>query len=332
MVMSEENNELLKEKYSSTIKEYKKVKKIKTIYKITVSFLLLIYIIFLITYFSLPQFKLTGISYTGLVNLTKEDVITLLDESPNKSLLFFNSSGKDKVLINNSNEIILDNNIIVTTDSFSGYVHITEDYPVAFISTDNLSKLYFSSGKSFNEYETSLNSTNLSDSSKERILNEFKKYDETNSNYHLPTIHYSSSISSFDDLNIKKSLYYLQGVDVSSLSRISDINYPENKGDSTSFSNGVIELYIDASLNNGKSLYLANIRSNKLYALLKEDTFIHAIKNMNEFVEKNEDKILKSDITFSDSTIKNEVYNFRFRFNDKYDTFTIEAIKNEVNL
>lgn len=330
--MSEENNELLKEKYSSTIKEYKKVKKFKNIYKVTISFLLLIYIIFLIIYFSLPQFKLTGISYTGLVNLTKEDVITLLNESPNKSLLFFNSNGKDKVLINNSNDIILDNNIVVSTDSFSGYIHITEDYPVAFISTDNLKKLYFSSGKSFNEYETSLNSTNLSDLSKERIINDFKKYDETNSDYHLPTIHYSSSISSFDNEDIKKSLYYLQGVDVSSLGKISDINYPENKKDSASFSNGIIELYIDASFNNGKSLYLTNIRSNKLYSLLKEDTFIHAIKNMNDFIDKNNDKILKSDVSFSDSTIKNEVYNFRFRFDDKYDTFTIEAIKNEVNL
>lgn len=330
--MSEENNELLKEKYSSTIKEYKKVKKFKTIYKIIVLSLLFIYLVFVITYFSLPQFKLTGISYTGLVNLTKEDVITLMNESSNKSLLFFNSNGKDKLLVENSNEIILDNNIVVSTDSFSGYIHITEDYPVAFISSGENKNLYFSSGKSFNEYENALNSTSLADESKERILNEFKKYEDSESDYLLPTIHYCSSISTFDNEDIKKSLYYLQGVDLSSLSKISDINYPINSSNSASFSNGVINLYIDASLNNGNSLYLTNIRANKLYFLLKEDTFNHAIKNMNDFILKNEDRILKSDITFSDSTFKNDVYNFRFRFNDKYDTFTIEAIKNEVNL
>ena len=219
--MNEENSDLLREKYSDTFKEYQRGRLIRKIYKISLIFLIIVYFSLVISYFSVPSFKLKGISYSGLKFFTKEDIISLLEEDSNRSLLFFKDEGKRELILKNSNHTILDKNLHVESDSFNGFISVTEDAPVAFIDD----RLYFSSGRDYQLYSENLSSCKISDESKKRILNSFSSF--ITGEKKLPVLHLSKVVDINDKENIKKALMYLKGIDIDVLSSyISDIDYP----------------------------------------------------------------------------------------------------------
>lgn len=326
----ESNNNFSDEKYQQTYKEFNFFKKFKKVYKIILLCLLFIYVIFIIIYFSLPVFKLSGIKYEGLVNLQKEDIITLLDESPNKSLLFFNSNSKKELLLSNSKGAILDDSVSISIDSFSGYIKVTEDYPVAIISD----QLYFSTSRTFSEYQNNLNNTNLSDSSKSRIISCYAEYADNTK--HLPNVSLPSNYLASKE-NITSALTYLKGCDLNTLTnRITNIKYVKYKNveDTTTNFNAVCEIYVDSSYNDNKySFVIENIRSNLLSDILDEETFENSLSEINSAIkgELRQNKNLYKSSYFLDdnksqeidnnnSNYKENVYHVRFRYYERTST------------
>lgn len=327
--MSEDKNtSILREKYEKTFKEFSKEKKIKKIYKLSLLSLLLVYLILVLVYFSLPSFKLSGMNFQGLVNLSKEDVISLLGERNSKSLLFFNSKGKDKLLEENSGGLILNDSVSISTDSFSGNVKIEEDYPVCYIDNN----LYCLSSSTFDEFKSKIDNSKLSEYSKVKLKEHFSIY-EDNSKKFLPTVHIPSSFNDrYQDINSrnKDALKYLKGVDFKTLStKVSAINYLAYTSDNSSHFNSVSEIYVDDTKND-YSFVITNIRSNYLSYLLEYTTFSSIISAINfEISQKKDTNPIKNAMyVTSDNTTYSSSYFFRFRMDEtiKNKSFMIESV------
>ena len=323
--MSDEiNQSILDEKYQETFRDFSKQKTIKKIYKISLISLLVIYLILVLVYFSMPTFKISGMKFNGLFNLTDDDIITLMNERPSNSLLFFSDEGKDRMIIENANGIIINDSVVVSSDAFSGSVKVIEDYPVCYIDDT----LYFASSTDFDNYIVNLEGSRLSDNSKVRLKNLYQNYAIKDEKYHLPKVHIPSSYSA-SSTKINDAIKYLVGADFNTLStKISDINYRIYTSSATNF-NSVSEIYVDKSLNeNIYSFVLTNIRSNFLVNILNKNTFDSIVESVNYKIYTDSSKIKNSTYVTSDDITYNDVYYFRFRYDDKSKLFSFETVKN----
>ena len=322
--MNEENSDLLREKYSDTFKEYQRGRLIRKIYKISLIFLIIVYFSLVISYFSVPSFKLKGISYSGLKFFTKEDIISLLEEDSNRSLLFFKDEGKRELILKNSNHTILDKNLHVESDSFNGFISVTEDAPVAFIDD----RLYFSSGRDYQLYSENLSSCKISDESKKRILNSFSSF--ITGEKKLPVLHLSKVVDINDKENIKKALMYLKGIDIDVLSSyISDIDYPNSSQDPCFYS--LMNIYIPKSKNSSKyDVVIKNVRADCL-SLLLSSSFSSLLSNINFYIDNNSEKIVYQKYSFADSSLSADAFTMVFHYNENTSTMKVDALLKEVN-
>lgn len=322
--MNEENSDLLREKYSDTFKEYQRGRLIRKIYKISLIFLIIVYFSLVISYFSVPSFKLKGISYSGLKFFTKEDIISLLEEDSNRSLLFFKDEGKRELILKNSNHTILDKNLHVESDSFNGFISVTEDVPVAFIDD----RLYFSSGRDYQLYSENLSSCKISDESKKRILNSFSSF--ITGEKKLPVLHLSKDVNPNDKENIKKALMYLKGIDIDVLSSyISDIDYPNSSQDPCFYS--LMNIYIPKSKNSSKyDVIIKNVRADCL-SLLLSSSFSSLLSNINFYIDNNSEKIVYQKYRFADSSLSADAFTMVFHYNENTSTMKVDALLKEVN-
>ena len=324
--MNEENSDLLREKYSDTFKEYQRGRLIRKIYKISLVFLIIVYFSLVISYFSVPSFKLKGISYSGLKFFTKEDIISLLEEDSNRSLLFFKDEGKRELILKNSNHTILDKNLHVESDSFNGFISVTEDVPVAFIDD----RLYFSSGRDYQLYSENLSSCKISDESKKRILNSFSSF--ITGEKKLPVLHLSKVVDINDKENIKKALMYLKGIDIDVLSSyISDIDYPNISQDPCSCFYSLMNIYIPKSKNSSKyDVVIKNVRADCL-SLLLSSSFSSLLSNINFYIDNNSEKIVYQKYSFADSSLSADAFTMVFHYNEDTSTMKVDALLKEVN-
>lgn len=318
--MNEENSDLLREKYSDTFKEYQRGRLIRKIYKISLIFLIIVYFSLVISYFSVPSFKLKGISYSGLKFFTKEDIISLLEEDSNRSLLFFKDEGKRELILKNSNHTILDKNLHVESDSFNGFISVTEDVPVAFIDD----RLYFSSGRDYQLYLENLSSCKISDESKKRILNSFSSF--ITGEKKLPVLHLSKDVDTNDKENIKKALMYLKGIDIDVLSSyVSDIDYPNISQDPCFYS--LMNIYIPKSKNSSKyDVIIKNVRADCL-SLLLSSSFSSLLSNINFYIDNNSEKIVYQKYSFAEA----DAFTMVFHYNENTSTMKVDALLKEVN-
>lgn len=139
-------------------------------FRIVLGFLFLLESVFLCLYFCLPCFQIKSLSVTGNDLLTREDVLTLSSLPEDKSLLFYSPEELNKNLTGDG-KIGVDSSLVLESSSksgvFSGSVSVVEDIPFYQIGEDR----FFKSGKTKDQYQSTLSASSLSVDSRFRIAN-----------------------------------------------------------------------------------------------------------------------------------------------------------------
>ncbi len=125
--------------------------------------LLLLWILSLFLYLSLPVFHVESLRFEGLRNLDKEDVFYMMGVHKKTSLLTFDSKEASQNLEKNSSGLL--SGIKISSNVFSGKVVAEEDFPLG--QYEGIS--YFSSGKKLDEVLSLIDNTNLEEERKKEL-------------------------------------------------------------------------------------------------------------------------------------------------------------------
>ncbi len=276
------------------------------------SIMLFLLLVFLILFFTLPCFLTAGMNVQGLVNFSREDVLTMAHLDSYCPNMFLNSQSAKEELCSSSQGLILDcdfQNLGITSSC-----DVKEDYPVATYKN----AIYFSSGFSIQEGKEKISRLPLSDQAKDRIDKNLSFFSSDN----LPAIHFPKGTEdSFE--NAKEALSLMKGIKVSSLKYIKGIQFI-NDNEDTNWSN-IASLLVK----NGEHYYLiSGIQTYHFsdYVILFGDKLFENIE-----VAIGNAKIQPSSFSFQGEEERFEVYAIDALYNDKENRirYVVKGVNNE---
>ncbi|MFA6829545.1 MAG: hypothetical protein WCR67_02420 [Bacilli bacterium] len=229
------------------------------------SFLLILILVLTLLYFVLPPFKMQSISIDGLVNFTKEDYLQFAGYNANQSILLYDDNSDEKV-VSSSQSLFLSSESKSTL--FNVNVKVNEDFP--FASYDGI--VYCLSGKTEEEFCSSLDSLDLADGRKEAIKALTVSDDIISS---LPVAHLPKGFSGMT-LN-SSSLAFSQFVSLDK-EIISQIRYIQFRTDSIGKWTGFLDVIIeDPSVANNNLYAFVGLTSDNITSFFKKSDYYERV-------------------------------------------------------
>lgn len=169
-------NNPLSEQSHPLDREIDRTKGREAIVKVASAFVLLVLVLFVALYFTLPAFQVRRIRYSGLHYLEPEEVETLADADGGKSLLFVGEGSIDtmsKAIYYGSSGLVLSVNF--HGNMFGMSCEIEETYPMFRLGEPGKETSYLSSGREWTLFAKDFADSRLGSANSGRILSAMEK-------------------------------------------------------------------------------------------------------------------------------------------------------------
>jgi hypothetical protein len=265
--------------------------------RIVCFFCALFFTTLLILFLSLPVFQVKGMKISGLVNFTKEEILSLADVGEDRLNLMFDSTASSNRVVEVSKGLILEcdfeNNGVLSSAS------VVENSPVCSYKGE----VYLSSGLSMSNALSTIESLGFTVEQKTQLKDRMSAHTLES----LPSVHLPKSMSDKDDVaHASVTFSNLRDIPYSSLSTIQGIQYINQNADSN-YSN-VAEFL----LRDGTNYYLLKkVLSDYIQPFFSNSTYPdYVFENMRAMVTNK--KMETTSYSFQDEEDKTyEVYIFQ---------------------